>query len=152
MCPSGRSVHPSVLVHEPSCFLCKTPVVPSNLRQRNVSSSDRAISTISPSAKAIRAELASHSRHRGFTRPVTAAIQTADKLADDQSERQWMNPERGASLFVMQFVRCLDSNFRFHQCDDDERRIGRFLDFAGNDRESGAKILDRFVLEMTFAF
>src|SRR4029077_7485480 len=51
VCPSGRSVHPSVLVHEPFCFLCKIPVVPSNLRQRKVLPSDGAISTISPSEK-----------------------------------------------------------------------------------------------------
>src|SRR6059058_5289851 len=40
-----------MLVHDPSCFLCKTPVVPSNLRQRRVLPSDCAISTISPSEK-----------------------------------------------------------------------------------------------------
>src|SRR5260370_33291179 len=51
VCPSGRSVQPSVLGHESFCLLCKAPVVPTNLRQRSVSPSERAISITLPSAK-----------------------------------------------------------------------------------------------------
>src|SRR6266496_573038 len=77
LCPSGRSVHPRVLVHEPAGFLCKTPVVPSNLRQRNVSSVDRAISIISPSEK----RYAPTWQSSPALSPERAApIQTADKL------------------------------------------------------------------------
>src|SRR6266480_1249569 len=96
LCPSGRSVHPSVLVHEPSCFLCKTPVVPSNLRQRKVLPSDCAISTISPSEKRY---VPIWQLSPAFSPERAAPIQAADKLQRINSSNNERILKQGILVF-----------------------------------------------------